>query len=79
MHLNSWGRLILGKLMKTRGHHVQLRDSSGSQNQQARREIESFLLAVRSYPDRVAKEPGITFDQHLANVFAATLALRRRA
>lgn len=33
-------------------------------------EIQHFLQAVKSYPSRVAKEPGITFQQHLSSIFA---------
>jgi hypothetical protein len=33
-------------------------------------EIQDFLQAVKSYPSRVAKEPGITFQQHLSSIFA---------
>ena len=34
-------------------------------------EIQSFLRAVNSYPARVAKEPQISFQQHLSSIFAA--------
>jgi len=34
-------------------------------------EIQNFLEAVDSYPACVAKEPGISFQQHLSNIFAA--------
>jgi len=37
---------------------------------QVEQEIQNFLEAVDSYPDRVAKEPGITFQQHLASISA---------
>src|ERR1700683_2693550 len=33
-------------------------------------EIQNFLHAVNSYPSRVAKEPGVTFQQHLSSIFA---------
>jgi hypothetical protein len=33
-------------------------------------EIQHFLQAVKSYPSRVAKEPGITFQQHLSDIVA---------
>jgi hypothetical protein len=33
-------------------------------NEQVRREIQSFLHALKSYPDRFAKEPHITFAEH---------------
>ncbi len=34
-------------------------------------EIQNFLRAVNSYPARVAKEPRVTFQQHLSSIFAA--------
>jgi hypothetical protein len=34
-------------------------------NEQVRREIQSFLRALDSYPDRVATSPGISFEEHL--------------
>jgi hypothetical protein len=63
--------------MMTR-RYVQPRDSSGPRNQQARKDIRRFLLAVRSYPDRVAQEPRITFEQHLSSLFAAAKPDSRR-
>ena len=33
-------------------------------------EIQNFLEAVKSYPSRVEKDPGITFQQHLSSIFA---------
>ena len=38
-------------------------------NRRATQEIHKFLLAVRSYPDHAAKEPGLTFHQHLCSFF----------
>jgi hypothetical protein len=38
-------------------------------NEQARQEFQNFLLAVDSYPDCLAKEPGLTFRQYLSNFF----------
>jgi hypothetical protein len=35
-------------------------------------EINSFLSALVSYPDRFALEPGITFEQHLFQLVAAS-------
>ena len=35
-------------------------------------EIQNFLRAVDSYPARVAKEPRVTFKQHLCSIFAAS-------
>jgi hypothetical protein len=50
-------------------HHVQPRESVPHRNAQASEEIQTFLRAVDSYPDRVAKEPGVTFRRHLASLF----------
>ena len=36
---------------------------------QVQEEIENFLQALNSYPARVAKDPGITFHQHLCSFF----------
>ncbi|MFZ0994253.1 MAG: hypothetical protein WB918_04445 [Candidatus Sulfotelmatobacter sp.] len=38
---------------------------------QVQREIQSFLQALDSYPARVAREPRLSFRQHLCSVFAA--------
>jgi len=38
---------------------------------QVRQEIQSFLLALDSYPARVAREPRVSFQQHLRSIFAA--------
>jgi hypothetical protein len=63
--------------MTTR-RHVQPRASSGPQNQQARNDMRRFLLAVRSYPDRIAQEPRITFEQHFTSLIATAKAIPRR-
>jgi hypothetical protein len=34
-------------------------------------EIQNFLRAVDSYPARVAKEPRVTFREHLSSISAA--------
>lgn len=36
----------------------------------ARKEFQKFLLAVDTYAASVAKEPGLTFEQHLRSIFA---------
>jgi hypothetical protein len=45
----------------TREHEVQPED-------EVQREIESFLRAVKSYPDRFAREPYLSFQQHLCSI-----------
>jgi hypothetical protein len=41
-----------------------------SEQVRVREEIQNFLQALDSYPARVAKEPGISFHQHLCSFFA---------
>lgn len=36
----------------------------------ARQQLQKFLLAVNSYRSCATKEPSLTFEQHLRNVFA---------
>lgn len=53
--------------MKSRARqvrHVRTADQRIAGNEQVRREIESFLHALKSYPDRFAREPHVTFEQH---------------
>jgi hypothetical protein len=51
-----------------------------SGNEQVRKEIESFMRAMHSYPDRFARDPRVTFEEHHDRlVRAATEELRRRA
>jgi len=48
-------------------------------NKQVRREIESFLHALQSYPEIFAQDPRITFEKHHGGlVQAASGAARRR-
>jgi hypothetical protein len=35
-----------------------------SRNECVRAEIQTFLQAIASYADRVAHDPGITFEEH---------------
>ncbi|MFZ0416502.1 MAG: hypothetical protein WAM04_00240 [Candidatus Sulfotelmatobacter sp.] len=59
-------------------HHVQPRESVLPRNEQVSEEIEKFLRAVDSYPDRVAKEPSISFRRHLSSLFATSPNGKRR-
>jgi len=49
---------------------VQPRQSVLPRNKQAQEEIRNFLRALDSYPARAAKEPQVSFQQHLSSVFA---------
>lgn len=50
---------------------IESREILRSSDQQAQAEIKNFLLAVDSYPDQAAKEPGLSFHQHLCSFFVA--------
>jgi hypothetical protein len=45
---------------------------------QVREEIQNFLHALDSYPARVAKEPRVSFRQHLCSLSAAARDEDRR-
>jgi hypothetical protein len=42
-----------------------------SGNQQVRIEIQTFLQALHSYPDRFARNPGITFEEYCRSLTPA--------
>jgi hypothetical protein len=50
---------------------------ASSRSMQVQREIQNFLQALDSYPARVAREPRLSFHQHLCSVFAAARDHRR--
>jgi hypothetical protein len=52
-------------------HQIQPQEISASCSEPVEDEIQSFLQAVDSYPARVAKEPGISFQQHFQSIRAA--------
>jgi queuine/archaeosine tRNA-ribosyltransferase len=67
-------------MMKPKMHQrIQLREITAAHSAQfqvhvlgeVQEEIQNFLRAVDSYPERVAKEPSVTFQQHLGSIFAA--------
>jgi uncharacterized protein YciW len=45
--------------------------SSAAFEREARREIEHFLKAIDSYADRFAREPHLSFEQHLYRMAVA--------
>ncbi len=52
--------------------YVQSRAGLLPRNEQARKEIENFLSALNSYPDRAANDPGLTFQQHFYRLLASS-------
>src|ERR1700687_2727369 len=49
-----------------------------SENAQVRREIENFLQALHSYPDRFARDPRVTFEEHHGGLVRAAMTESRR-
>jgi hypothetical protein len=42
-----------------------------SRNEQVRNEIQNFLQAINSYPERFSREPRISFEEHRQNISRA--------
>jgi hypothetical protein len=61
--------------MKIKRHHatdLRVPDvERENQVQRVQREIDGFLRAVNSYPDRFIREPYLSFQQHLSNIVKA--------
>jgi len=51
-----------------------LSDSRTSQPRDVQQEVDSFLRAINSYPERFASDPRISFEQHLGSIMAADAA-----
>ncbi len=52
--------------MKRKKPYMYLSDASRERD--ARQEIENFLNALSSYPDRFAQEPRLSFQEHLVDI-----------
>jgi len=58
--------------MKTKKQATQtLHVSDAAREHEVQREIDSFLRAISSYPDRFAREPYLSFQQHLSSIATA--------
>jgi hypothetical protein len=58
--------------MKVKKHNVaDALVSDANRECEVQREIDSFLRAVSSYPDRFAREPYLSFQQHLSSIVSA--------
>jgi len=57
--------------------HKRLSQDSLSDNERVRLEIQRFLEALRSYPAHAAKEPDLTFEQHLSALVSYSFVPRR--
>ena len=43
-------------------------------NEQVLQEMQAFLRAIESYPDRFASDPTVTFEQHRSNLIPVACA-----
>lgn len=64
--------------MKSQRRQVRVGDKRLSGNEQVRREMQSFLRALHSYPERFSKDPGITFEEHRSSLVALLQTYPRR-
>jgi hypothetical protein len=68
-------------MLKMNSKTRQLRAVAGgrkSANAQVRREIQSFLRALKSYPGRFARDPRITFAEHHGGLVRGAGTVGRR-
>jgi hypothetical protein len=56
--------------MKTKGSDVS-GVSGKARKPGTQREIDRFLRALSSYPDRYAREPHLSFEQHFSSIVTA--------
>jgi hypothetical protein len=56
----------------------ELVDKRPSSNEDVRREIACFLRALHSYPERFARNPGISFEQHRSALIRSGKTEHRR-
>ena len=64
--------------MRDKTSHERFPQGSLSADEQVQLEIQGFLEALQSYPARAAKEPDITFEEHLNALVSAGSAVPRR-
>jgi len=64
--------------MKVRMSLSSTSENSVSVNERVRVEILSFLWALDSYPERFAKDPSITFEEHRSSLMSLSEPQPRR-
>ena len=58
--------------MKTGKYQAEsLNAVEATRRHEVQREIDNYLLALSSYPDRFAHDPCVSFEQHLFSMLAA--------
>jgi hypothetical protein len=58
--------------MKTRKQGTHTVESDAGRERDVRLEIDRFVRALSSYPERFAREPYLSFQQHLSSIVTAT-------
>jgi len=61
---------LRGIVMRTQSSNPATPRLTPVRDEEAQREIQSFLQALRTYPDRFAREPTLSFAQHFSQVAA---------
>ncbi len=62
--------------MKLRKHRpITIGLSDADREHDVQQEIETFLAALSSYPDRFARNPYLSFEQHLCSIASAKLVV----
>jgi len=64
--------------MKAKIIRVPAGDNRVSANEQVRSEIQSFLRAVNTYPDRFARDPKISFKKYCGSLMQSAKIESRR-
>lgn len=54
--------------MKAKMHQALVGDSQLSGNEQVRMEIQTYLHALDSYPERFARNPSLTFEEYCSSL-----------
>jgi hypothetical protein len=58
--------------MKTQKYQPEsLRVVEATRRREVQQEIDNYLLALSSYPERFANDPYVSFEQHLYSMLAA--------
>jgi hypothetical protein len=73
----GWGEMN-SKMGQVRAEDGRAGENHLSGNEQVRIEIQRFMQALHSYPDRVARNPRITFEEHCNGLAQTTKAEPRR-
>jgi hypothetical protein len=60
-------------------HLARVGDNPLSGDERVRREIQTFLQALNSYPERFAKNPRITFEEYRSSLIPAAKTDRGRS